>query len=152
MVEVDPKRAVHALSRRRWEHFNAEGNWQSQQLISVQALGVDKRIISGLSTLPCRESIKSACRRSLVEFDLSTNRVIRQYDFRGRVSTKDSLTTCRSHRARFAYLTNRRDKGSLVVLDLKTGAAGAGLRSFTSLSQAASDVGEEICAAPERLR
>jgi sugar lactone lactonase YvrE len=60
----------------------------------------------------------------LVEFDLSGNRVIRQYDFKGVVSAKDSLNDVRVDTVHdFAYLTNAGNKGSLVVLDLKTGLA-----------------------------
>jgi sugar lactone lactonase YvrE len=58
----------------------------------------------------------------LVELDLSTNRVIRQYDFNGVVSAKDSLNDLRIDTVHhYAYLTNAGNKGSLVVLDLKTG-------------------------------
>jgi hypothetical protein len=60
----------------------------------------------------------------LVEFDLSTNHVIRQYDFKGVVSAKDSLNDLRIDTEHgYAYLTNAGNKGSLVVLDLNTGDA-----------------------------
>jgi sugar lactone lactonase YvrE len=50
--------------------------------------------------------------------------VIRQYDFKGVVSAKDSLNDVRIDPVRgYAYLTNIGSKGSLVVLDLKTGKA-----------------------------
>ena len=58
----------------------------------------------------------------LVEFDLSTNRVIRQYEFKGVVSAKDSLNDVRVDPVHgYAYLTNAGNKGSLVVLNLKSG-------------------------------
>jgi len=61
----------------------------------------------------------------LVEFNLATNKVIRQYDFKGVVSAKDSLNDLRIDLVhQYAYLTNAGNKGSLVVLDLKTGQAG----------------------------
>jgi sugar lactone lactonase YvrE len=60
----------------------------------------------------------------LVEFELSDNRVIRQYDFKGVVSAKDSLNDVRIDTLHdYAYLTNAGNKGGLVVLDLKTGNA-----------------------------
>jgi sugar lactone lactonase YvrE len=50
--------------------------------------------------------------------------VIRQYDFKGIVSAKDALNDLRIDVAHhYAYLTNAGNKGSLVVLDLKTGNA-----------------------------
>jgi sugar lactone lactonase YvrE len=50
--------------------------------------------------------------------------VIRRYDFKGLVSTNDSLNDVRIDTAHhYAYLTNAGSKGSLVVLDLKTGLA-----------------------------
>ena len=50
--------------------------------------------------------------------------MIRQYDFKGVVSAKDSLNDVRIDTVNdSAYLTNAGNKGSLVVLDLKTGEA-----------------------------
>jgi sugar lactone lactonase YvrE len=50
--------------------------------------------------------------------------VLRQYDFKGVVSAKDSLNDVRIDTVNnYAYLTNAGNKGSLVVLDLKTGEA-----------------------------
>ena len=60
----------------------------------------------------------------LVEFDLSDNRVIRQYDFKGVVLAKDSLNDMRIDTLHdYAYVTNAGNKSGLVVLDLKTGNA-----------------------------
>ena len=60
------------------------------QWTSVQALWVDKADhlwALGLFSAEGRSGVRLPPK--LVEFDLSTNRVIRQYDFKGVVSTKD---------------------------------------------------------------
>lgn len=58
----------------------------------------------------------------LVEFNLATNKVIRNYGFAGVVAPSDSLNDVRVDLTHgYAYLTNIASKGSLVVLDLKTG-------------------------------
>jgi sugar lactone lactonase YvrE len=124
MVEVDPKTgAVTPYPDAAWNNFSEQGDGKSQW-ISVQALWVDKAdhlwaLDSSLSNVN-QERLPP----KLVEFDLSTNRVIRQYDFNGVVSAKDSLNDVRIDTVNdFAYLTNAGNKGSLVVLDLKTGKA-----------------------------
>ncbi|WP_167558659.1 L-dopachrome tautomerase-related protein [Bradyrhizobium canariense] len=122
MVEVNPRTgAVTPYPDAAWNNFNEQGDAKSEW-ISVQALWVDKAdhlwaLDSSLSKLD-----QDRLPPKLVEFDLSTNRVIRQYDFKGVVSAKDSLNDLRIDTAHhYAYLTNIGSKGSLVVLDLKTG-------------------------------
>jgi sugar lactone lactonase YvrE len=124
MVEVDPKSgAVTAYPDAAWNNFSEQGDGNAEW-ISVQALWVDKSdhlwaLDSSLSKVD-----QDRLPPKLVEFDLPTNRVIRQYDFKGVVSTKDSLNDVRVDTVHdFAYLTNAANKGSLVVLDLKTGEA-----------------------------
>jgi sugar lactone lactonase YvrE len=124
MVEVDPKTgAVTPYPDAAWNNFSEQGDGKSEW-ISVQALWVDKSdhlwaLDSSLSKVD-QERLPP----KLVEFDLSTNRVIRQYDFRGVVSAKDSLNDVRVDTLHdYAYLTNAGSKGSLVVLDLKSGEA-----------------------------
>jgi sugar lactone lactonase YvrE len=124
MVEVDPKTgAVTPYPDAVWNNFSEQGDSKSEW-ISVQALWVDKSdhlwaLDSSLSKVD-QERLPP----KLVEFDLSTNRVIRQYDFKGVVSAKDSLNDVRVDTVHdYAYLTNAGNKGSLVVLDLKTGQA-----------------------------
>jgi sugar lactone lactonase YvrE len=123
MVEVNPKTGVVTpYPDAAWNNFSEQGDSKSQW-ISVQALWVDKAdhlwaLDSSLSNADQDRSPK------LVEFDLSSNRVIRQYDFKGVVSAKDSLNDVRVDNAHgYAYLTNAGNKGSLVVLDLKSGEA-----------------------------
>ena len=124
MVEVDPKTGVVTpYPDAAWNNFSEQGNGKSEW-VSVQALWVDKSdhlwaLDSSLSKVD-QERLPP----KLVEFDLSTNRVIRQYDFKGVVSAKDSLNDVRVDTLHgYAYLTNAGSKGSLVVLDLKSGEA-----------------------------
>jgi sugar lactone lactonase YvrE len=122
MVEVDPKTgAITPYPDAAWNKFSEQGDGKSEW-ISVQALWVDKRdhLWALDSSLPKVDQERLPPK--LVEFDLSTNRVIRQYDFKGVVSAKDSLNDVRVDTLHdYAYLTNAGNEGSLVVLDLKTG-------------------------------
>jgi sugar lactone lactonase YvrE len=124
MVEVDSKTGmVTPYPDAAWNNFSEQGDGESEW-ISVQALWVDKRdhLWALDSSLPKVDQERLPPK--LVEFDLSTNRVIRQYDFKGVVSATDSLNDVRVDAVHdYAYLTNAGNKGSLVVLDLKTGKA-----------------------------
>jgi sugar lactone lactonase YvrE len=153
MVEVDPKTgAVTPYPDGAWNNFSAQDDGKSEW-ISVQALWVDRSdhlwaLDSSLSKLD-QERLPP----KLVEFDLSTNRVMRQYDFKGVISAKDSLNDVRIDPVHdYAYLTNAGNKGSLVVLDLKTGRARqvlAGDRStFADPSQHLM-IGNEIALRPD---
>jgi sugar lactone lactonase YvrE len=122
MVEVDPRTgAVTPYPDAAWNNFTEQGDAKSEW-ISVQALWVDKSdhlwaLDSSLSKLD-----QDKLPPKLVEFDLATNKVIREYDFKGVVSPKDALNDLRIDVAHhYAYLTNAGNKGSLVALDLKTG-------------------------------
>jgi sugar lactone lactonase YvrE len=122
MVEVNPKSgALTPYPDAAWNSFNDQADGKSQW-ISVQALWVDRAdhlwaLDSSLSKVD-QERLPP----KLVEFDLSTNRVIRQYEFKGVISAKDSLNDLRIDLVHgYAYLTNAGNKGSLVVLDLKSG-------------------------------
>ena len=124
MVEVNPRSgAITPYPDAAWNNFSEQGDGKSEW-ISVQALWVDKAdhlwaLDSSLSKVD-QERLPP----KLVEFDLSNNKVIRQYDFKGVVSAKDSLNDIRIDTVHhYAYLTNAGNKGSLVVLDLKTGVA-----------------------------
>jgi sugar lactone lactonase YvrE len=124
MVEVDPKTGtISPYPDAAWNNFSEQGDGKSEW-ISVQALWVDQadHLWALDSSLPKVDQDRLPPK--LVEFDLSTNKVIRQYDFNGVVSAKDSLNDLRIDVAHgYAYLTNAGNKGSLVVLDLKTGNA-----------------------------
>jgi sugar lactone lactonase YvrE len=124
MVEVNAETgAITPYPDAGWNNFNEQGDGKSQW-ISVQALWVDKanHLWALDSSLPKVDQERLPPK--LVEFDLSTNRVIRQYEFKGVVSANDSLNDVRIDTAHgYAYLTNAGNKGSLVVLDLRTGDA-----------------------------
>jgi sugar lactone lactonase YvrE len=124
LIEVDPKTdAVTPYPDAAWNDFSEQGESKSEW-ISVQALWVDKsdHLWALDSSLPKVDQERLPPK--LVEFDLSDNRVIRQYDFKGVVSAKDSLNDVRIDTLHdYAYLTNAGNKGGLVVLDLKTGDA-----------------------------
>ncbi|WP_426440752.1 L-dopachrome tautomerase-related protein [Bradyrhizobium genosp. P] len=124
MVEVNPRTGeLKPYPDAAWNKFDEQGK-SNAQWISVQALWVDGKdhlwaLDSSLSKVD-QERLPP----KLVEFDLATNRIVRQYDFSGIVSAKDSLNDVRVDVVHhFAYLTNIGNKGSLVVLDLKTGKA-----------------------------
>ncbi|MEH2545173.1 sugar lactone lactonase YvrE [Bradyrhizobium sp. AZCC 2262] len=153
MVEVDPKTgAATPYPDAGWNSFNEEGDGKSQW-ISVQALWVDKadHLWALDSSLPKVDQERLPPK--LVEFDLSTNHVIRQYDFKGVVSAKDSLNDLRIDTAHgYAYLTNAGNKGSLVVLDLNTGDARqvlVGDRSTFADPKQHLMIGEEIAQRPD---
>jgi sugar lactone lactonase YvrE len=122
MVEVNPKSgAVTPYPDAAWNSFSDQADGKSQW-VSVQALWVDKadHLWALDSSLPKVDQERWPPK--LVEFDLSTNRVIRQYNFKGVVSAKDSLNDLRIDLVHgYAYLTNAGNKGSLVVLNLKSG-------------------------------
>jgi len=122
MVEVDARTgAVTPFPDAAWNQFDDKADG-ARQWISVQALWVDKAdhlwaLDSSLTKLDQRHLPPK-----LVEFDLKTNQVIRQYGFAGVVAPPDALNDVRIDTAHgHAYLTNATNRGSLVVLDLKTG-------------------------------
>jgi sugar lactone lactonase YvrE len=153
MVEVDPKTgAVTPYPDAAWNSFNERGDGKSEW-ISVQALWVDKadHLWALDSSLPKVDQERLPPK--LVEFDLSTNQVIRQYDFKGVVSAKDSLNDVRIDTVHgYAYITNAGNKGSLVVLDLNTGDARqvlVGDRSTFADPNQHLMIGEEIALRPD---
>jgi len=124
MVEVNPKTGdITPYPDAAWNNFNEQSDGKSQW-VSVQALWVDKKDHLWALDSSLAKVNQERLPPKLVEFDLSTNKVVRQYDFNGVVSPKDSLNGVRIDTVHdYAYLTNIGSKGSLVVLDLKTGKA-----------------------------
>jgi sugar lactone lactonase YvrE len=122
MVEVDPKTGeIKPYPDVTWNNFDEHGDGKSQW-ISVQALWVDKQDHLWALDSSLAKVDQARLPPKLVEFDLATNKVIRQYEFKGVVSAKDSLNDVRiDTEHHYAFLTNIGSKGSLVVLDLKTG-------------------------------
>jgi sugar lactone lactonase YvrE len=153
VIEVDPQTgAIAPYPDAAWNNFNENGDGRSEW-ISVQALWVDKRdhlwaLDSSLSKVD-----QKRLPPKLVEFDLSTNRVIRQYDFKGVVTAKDALNDVRVDTVHdYAYLTNAGNKGSLVVLDLKTGVSRQVLVGDRSTFAAPSQhlmIGNEVALRPD---
>jgi sugar lactone lactonase YvrE len=153
MIEVDPRTgAVTPYPDAAWNTFNEQGDGKSQW-VSVQALWVDKsdHLWALDSSLPKLDQARLPPK--LVEFDLATNKMIRQFDLNDVVSGKDALNDLRIDTVHdYAYLTNAGNKGSLVVLDLKTGKARqvlVGDRStFADVSQHLM-IGKEVAVRPD---
>src|ERR1700722_17146020 len=124
MVEVDPKTGgVAPYPDAAWNDFSEQRDGRSEW-ISVQALWVDKKDHLWALDSSLSKTDQGRLPPKLVEFDLASNRVIRQYDFKGVISETDSLNDVRVDNVHdYAYLTNAGNKGSPVVLALKTGEA-----------------------------
>src|SRR3984885_13842324 len=122
MVEVDRRSGeITPYPDAAWNTFSDRGDGKSEW-ISVQALWVDKADHLWALDSSLAKVDQERLPPKLVEFDLATNKVIRQYEFKGVVSAKDSLNDLRIDTVHhYAYLTNAGNKGSLVMLDLKTG-------------------------------
>ncbi|HVJ55930.1 MAG TPA: L-dopachrome tautomerase-related protein [Aliidongia sp.] len=124
MVEVDPATgALKPYPDAAWNSFTDQPGGKPEW-ISVQALWVDEddHLWALDSSLPQLDQEKLPPK--LVEFDLSTDKMIRQYGFKDVITATDSLNDVRIDTVHgYAYLTNAANKGSLVVLDLKSGEA-----------------------------
>ena len=106
------------------QNWNISGTDTEHEWAVPQAMWVDKAdhlwvLDSGRAVLA---DAKSGAKPKLVEFDLSSNKVIRSYGFDSTVAPTDSLNDVRIDLVHgYAYLTNVGNRGSLVVLNLKTG-------------------------------
>ena len=153
MVEVDPKTGeIKPYPDAAWNNFDEHGDGKSQW-VSVQALWVDKQDHLWALDSSLAKVDQEKLPPKLVEFDLATNKMIREYEFKGVVSAKDSLNDLRiDTEHHYAYLTNIGSKGSLVVLDLKTGESRqvlvGGRSTFADPSQHLM-VGNEIALRPD---
>jgi sugar lactone lactonase YvrE len=123
LIEVDP--ATGAVTPYPNQAWNTAGTDTAHEWAVPQAMWVDKAdhlwvLDSGIAVLSAGQPIPP----KLVEFDLSDNHVIRSYTFEGVVAPSDSLNDVRIDLVHgYAYLTNIGNKGSLVVLNLQTGAS-----------------------------
>ncbi len=122
LVEVNAQTgAVTPYPDQAW---NASGTDTEHEWAVPQAMWVDKAdhlwvLDSGRAVLT---AASPGAKPKLVEFDLSSNKVIRSYGFDGSVAPTDSLNDVRIDLVHgYAYLTNIGNRGSLVVLNLKTG-------------------------------
>lgn len=106
------------------QNWNMPTTENQHRWVVPQALWIDKAdhlwvLDSGQAVLA---AVQQGARPKLVEFDLSTNKMIRSYGFEGVVAPPDSLNDVRIDLVHgYAYLTNIGKKGSLVVLNLRTG-------------------------------
>jgi sugar lactone lactonase YvrE len=123
LVEVDVSTgAVTPYPNQSW---NEAGTDPDHEWAVPQAMWVDKAdhlwvLDSGRAVLSTGQPIPP----KLVEFDLNKNQVIRSYAFQGVVAPSDSLNDVRVDLVHgYAYLTNIANEGSLVVLNLETGAS-----------------------------
>jgi sugar lactone lactonase YvrE len=104
--------------------WNTSGTDTEHEWAVPQAMWVDKAdhlwvLDSGRAVLT---AAGAGAKPKLVEFDLSSNKVIRSYGFDGTVAPTDSLNDVRIDLVHgYAYLTNIGNRGSLVILNLKTG-------------------------------
>lgn len=122
LVEVDAHTgAVTPYPDQAW---NTTGADTEHEWVVPQAMWVDKA--DHLWVLDSGRAVLTAAgpgaKPKLVEFDLGSNKVIRSYGFDGTVAPTDSLNDVRIDLVHgYAYLTNIGNRGSLVVLNLKTG-------------------------------
>lgn len=132
LVEVDPQTGRKMpYPNAAWNHYRARADG-AHQWISVQALWVDRAqhlwvLDKSLPGAPGDQPAK------LVEFDLSTDRPIHSYTFTQTLEPKDSLNDVRVDlKHGDAYLSNAKNGGGIVVLNLKTGASRMVLRGDRS--------------------
>jgi sugar lactone lactonase YvrE len=120
--EVDPRSGnLTPYPDAAWNRFDPQADG-AHQWISVQALWDDgnDHLWALDSSLPKLDQTRLPPK--LVEFDLGSNKVMREYSFEGTVTPKDSLNDLRIDlKHGYAYLTNAAHDGGLVVLDLHSG-------------------------------
>ncbi|MGH8778530.1 L-dopachrome tautomerase-related protein [Paraburkholderia sp.] len=122
LVEVDAQTgAVTPYPDQAW---NTSGTDTEHEWAVPQAMWVDKA--DHLWVLDSGRAVLAAAgpgaKPKLVEFDLGSNTIIRSYGFEGTVSATDSINDVRIDLVhQYAYLTNVGSRGSLIVLNLKTG-------------------------------
>jgi len=122
LVEVNPR--TGAVTPYPNEAWNTPGSDTAHKWSVPQAMWVDKA--DHLWVLDSGRAVLSAAgptaQPKLVEFDLTNNKVRRIYGFQGTVAPADSLNDVRIDLVHgYAYLTNIGNRGSLVVLNLRTG-------------------------------
>jgi sugar lactone lactonase YvrE len=122
MVEVDPSTgALTPFPDASWNEFKPEQDG-TQQWISVQALWVDEQdhLWALDSSLPSVDQTRQPPK--LVEFDLATRKIVRQFDYGKLVTPKDSLNDIRvDHRHGYAFISNAGNQGGVMATNLKSG-------------------------------
>lgn len=119
LVEVEPDTgALSPYPDADWNHYQPEASG-AKQWVSVQALWVDRAnhlwaLDKGLG--------KPKQPPKLVEMDLAKNKVIHNYTFGRTLAAQDSLNDVRVDlKHGYAYLSNAKNGGGVVVLNLKSG-------------------------------
>jgi sugar lactone lactonase YvrE len=122
MVEVDPATgALTPFPDESWNTYKA-GDDGARQWISLQALWVDEEdhLWALDSSLPSVDQKRQPPK--LVEFDLATRRLIRQFNYGDLVTPKDSLNDIRVDlKHGYAYLSNAGNQGGIAVTNLASG-------------------------------
>ena len=99
--------------------LDTEHEWAVPQAMWVDKAGHLWVLDSGRAVLT---GAGPSAKPKLVEFDLTSNKVMRSYGFDGTVAPTDSLNDVRIDLVHgYAYLTNIGNRGSLVVLNLEDG-------------------------------
>ena len=120
LVEVNAQTgAVTPYPDRTWNTSGSDMEWAVPQ-----AMWVDKADHLWVldSGRPVLTGAGPSAKPKLVEFDLTSNKVIRSYGFNDTVAPTDSLNDVRIDLVHgYAYLTNIGNRGSLIVLNLEDG-------------------------------
>ncbi len=122
LVEVDPKTGQmtpypNAAWNRRKPNMSGKHIW-----IEPQAMWVDRGNHLWVLDRSNPKLDEDRLPPKLVEFDLTTNKMMHEYTFQDSITPKDRLNDVRIDlEHRYAYLTNPANKSGLVVLNLDTG-------------------------------
>lgn len=122
LVEVDPATGtLTPFPDESWNTYQADADG-ARQWISVQALWVDEQdhlwaLDSSLSSVDQKRQPPK-----LVQFDLNTRRIVRQFNYGELVTPKDSLNDIRVDlKHGYAYLSNAGNQGGIAVTNLTSG-------------------------------
>lgn len=119
LVEVDPDTGeVTPYPTPAWNRYDPQADG-THQWAAVQALWVDRS--NHLWALD-KSLGKTNQPPKLVEMNLATNKVVRSYTFGKTITPEDSLNDMRVDLQHgYAYISNAKNNGGIVVLNLKTG-------------------------------
>jgi sugar lactone lactonase YvrE len=122
MVEVDLSTgALTPFPDESWNVYKPDQDG-TQQWISVQALWVDEQdhLWALDSSLPSVDQSRQPPK--LIEFDLATRKIVRQFDYGKVVTPKDSINDIRVDlKHGYAFLSNAGNQGGVVVTNLQSG-------------------------------
>lgn len=122
VVEVDPASgALKPFPDASWNIYKPDQPGR-RQWISAQALWVDEQdhlwaLDSSLATVDQRQQPPK-----VVEFDLATHKILREFSYENTVTPKDSINDVRIDlKHGYAYISNAGNQGGLVLTDLRSG-------------------------------